>query len=136
MDPAISSKRHPKDKGLLAGQPFNTYQSIFTTVVSDLKWYSMEDLNRWLWMRHCTQNLQYLGNQGSMRLLADKFNRTESTVCNVIDEFCKFIRCLDINTSIEKGVNIVVTCCVLQNICIQQGDVFFARCKSTALQCQ
>lgn len=87
-------------------------------------------------MRHCTQNLQYLGNQGSMRLLADKFNRTESTVCNVIDEFCKFIRCLDINTSIEKGVNIVVTCCVLQNICIQQGDVFFARCKSTALQCQ
>lgn len=36
-------------------------------------------------------NLQYLGNQGSMRLLADKFNRTESTICNVIDEFCKFM---------------------------------------------
>jgi hypothetical protein len=37
----------------------------------------------------------------------------------------RFKRCIDITTSIEKGVNIVVTCCVLQNICIQQGDVFY-----------
>jgi hypothetical protein len=36
-------------------------------------------------------NLQYLGNQRSMRLLADKFNRTESTICNITGEFCKFM---------------------------------------------
>lgn len=36
-------------------------------------------------------NLQYFGNQGSMRLLADKFCRTESTIFNVIGEFCQFI---------------------------------------------
>jgi hypothetical protein len=28
----------------------------------------------------------------------------------------RFERCIDINTTIKKGVNIVVTCCVLQNI--------------------
>lgn len=37
----------------------------------------------------------------------------------------RFKRCIDINTNIEKGVDIVVTCCVLQNICIQQGDLFY-----------
>jgi hypothetical protein len=36
-------------------------------------------------------NLQYLGNQGSMRLLGDKFNRTELTICNITGEFCKFM---------------------------------------------
>lgn len=37
----------------------------------------------------------------------------------------RFKRCININTSIQKGVDIVVTCCVLQNICIQQGDLFY-----------
>lgn len=37
----------------------------------------------------------------------------------------RFKRCLDINTSIEKGVDIVVTCCILHNVCIQQGDLFY-----------
>jgi hypothetical protein len=35
-------------------------------------------------------NLKYLESQVSMRLLANKFNRTESTICNVIAQFCKF----------------------------------------------
>lgn len=35
--------------------------------------------------------LHYLGNQGAMRLLADKFNRTDFTICNVVGEFCKFM---------------------------------------------
>ena len=30
--------------------------------------------------------LQYLGNQGAIRLLADKFNRTESTVWRAVKE--------------------------------------------------
>jgi hypothetical protein len=37
----------------------------------------------------------------------------------------RFKRCTDVNTSIDRGVQIVVTCCVLHNICIQQGDLFY-----------
>lgn len=35
--------------------------------------------------------LQYLGNQGSLRLLADKFDRIESTMWNAIGQFCNFL---------------------------------------------
>ena len=34
--------------------------------------------------------LQYLGNQGAIRLLADKFNRSESSVWAAIDFICQF----------------------------------------------
>lgn len=34
--------------------------------------------------------LQYLGNQGAIRVFADKFDRTESSVWNAIDLVCKF----------------------------------------------
>jgi hypothetical protein len=34
--------------------------------------------------------LQYLGNQGAIGLLADKFNRTESSIWNAVDLICKF----------------------------------------------
>ncbi len=34
--------------------------------------------------------LQYLGNQGSIRLLADKFNRTESSIWTAITLICQF----------------------------------------------
>lgn len=34
--------------------------------------------------------LQYLGNQGAIRLLANKLNRTESPVWNAVDLICKF----------------------------------------------
>lgn len=37
----------------------------------------------------------------------------------------RFKRCTDINCNIERGVEIVVTFCVLHNICIQQGDLFY-----------
>ena len=32
---------------------------------------------------------------------------------------------IKILATIEKGDDIVVTCCVVQNICIQQGDLFY-----------
>ncbi len=35
--------------------------------------------------------LQYLGNQGAIRVFADKFNRTESTVYNCVTSVCKFL---------------------------------------------
>ena len=35
--------------------------------------------------------LHYLGNQGAIRTVADKFGRTESTILNVVAELC---RCL------------------------------------------
>ena len=35
-------------------------------------------------------SLQYLGNQGAIRLLADKFGRTESTIWNAIGEVSHF----------------------------------------------
>ena len=34
--------------------------------------------------------LQYLGNQGSMRLLADKFGRSDSSICKTIEKVCTF----------------------------------------------
>lgn len=36
-------------------------------------------------------NLQYLGNQGGIRLLADKFNQTESSIWKSIGEFCHYM---------------------------------------------
>lgn len=36
-------------------------------------------------------NLQYMGNQGAMRLLAYKFNRTESSIWKASGEFCHFM---------------------------------------------
>lgn len=36
-------------------------------------------------------SLQYLGNQGAIRLLADKFNRTESSIWKAIGDFCHFM---------------------------------------------
>ena len=35
--------------------------------------------------------LQYLGNQGAMRTIADKFGRTESTVCHVVADACSVL---------------------------------------------
>lgn len=35
--------------------------------------------------------LQYLGNQGAIRLLADKFDRTESSIWNAIEWVCNFL---------------------------------------------
>lgn len=36
-------------------------------------------------------SLRYLGNQGAIRLLADKFNRTESSIWKAIGDFCHFM---------------------------------------------
>ena len=35
--------------------------------------------------------LQYLGNQGAMRTIADKFGRTESTICHVVANVCSVL---------------------------------------------
>jgi hypothetical protein len=58
------------------------------------------------------------------------FNRKLSSTRMVIELIFgdlknRFKRCTDVNTSIDRGVQIVVTCCVLHNICIQQGDLFY-----------
>ena len=36
-------------------------------------------------------NKQYLGNQGAIRLLTEKFERTESSVWNAIAQVCQFL---------------------------------------------
>ncbi len=35
----------------------------------------------------------------------------------------RFRRCQDVDAKIEKAVNIVISSCVLHNICIQKGDI-------------
>ncbi len=35
----------------------------------------------------------------------------------------RFRRCQDVDAKIDKDVNIVVSSCVLHNICIQKGDI-------------
>ena len=81
-------------------------------------------LKEWLITPFKKRNGQHLSQEKKL------FNKKLSSTGMVIelifgDVKNRFKRCTDINTSIERGVDIVVTCCVLHNICIQQGDLFY-----------
>ena len=81
-------------------------------------------LKEWLITPFKKRNGQHLPQEKKL------FNKKLSSTRMVIELIFghvknRFKRCTDINTSIERGVDIVVTCCVLHNICIQQGDLYY-----------
>lgn len=54
----------------------------------------------------------------------------------------RFQRCRDLRQSIDRAVQIVVTSCIIHNVCIQQGDLQFdgarfdANCHANDCQCE
>lgn len=75
----------------LAEQRFNKYLTSLKLNSSGQMLFIMVALNQWKILKMLLITLQYLGNQGAIRLWAVKFNTTESAVLNCIRLVCEFL---------------------------------------------